>query len=283
MTERNRPNLLFIHSDQHNPYVAGCYGDPLVETPNLDRLAAQGAVFDHVYCNSPICVPSRMSMLTGRHPYQNQVWTNNHILDSGIPTLAHAMGAASYRPVLVGRMHAVGPDQLHGYAERLVGDHSSNYIGGASVDRGILDGTAGPERISLVRSGPGQSAYQVHDEYVTAATIDYLNRLGVRKRAGEAVEPFSLTAGFMLPHPPYVARREDYERYRAKMTLPRKPEPYDRVEHPYLRKWRTYTGIEDVSEAEILRARAAYWGLVHRVDVLIGQILRAFGRERSRG
>ena len=62
------PNLLYIHSDQHNPYVTGCYGDPLVETPNLDRLAAEGVVLENVYCPSPICVPSRMSMLSGRYP-----------------------------------------------------------------------------------------------------------------------------------------------------------------------------------------------------------------------
>ena len=56
-----RPNLLYIHTDQHNPSVTGCYGDPLVATPNLDRLAANGARFENVYCPSPICVPSRDS------------------------------------------------------------------------------------------------------------------------------------------------------------------------------------------------------------------------------
>lgn len=174
----DQPNLLYIHTDQHSPCVTGCYGDPLVETPNLDQLAADGALFDNVYCASPICVPSRMSMLSGRHPYQNEVWTNEHILDSGIPTLAHAMGAAGYQPVLAGRMHSLGPDQLHGYAERLIGDHSPNYVGSVGPDRGVLNGTAGPHRISLQRGGPGQSAYQVHDEYVTLAAVDYLNRMG---------------------------------------------------------------------------------------------------------
>ena len=117
-------------------------------------------------------------------PYENEVWTNSHILDSGSPTFAHAMGAVGYRPVLIGRMHSLGPDQLHGYADRLVGDHGSNYLGGKGVDHGTLTGTAGPARVSLEKSGPGQSAYQVHDEDVTVATVDYLNRLGVRKRAG---------------------------------------------------------------------------------------------------
>ena len=63
-----KPNLLYIHSDQHDPYVTGCYGDKVVQTPNLDSLAANGIVFENCYCPSPICVPSRMSMLSGRYP-----------------------------------------------------------------------------------------------------------------------------------------------------------------------------------------------------------------------
>lgn len=276
MNTPQRPNILYIHTDQHNPFVTGCYGDPLVQTPNLDRLAQNGAVFDATYCASPICVPSRMSMLTARHPYQNEVWTNNHILNSGIPTLAHAMGAAGYRPVLVGRMHSVGPDQLRGYSARYVGDHSPNHLGGAQVDRGILDGTAGPDRISLVRSGAGQSAYQVHDEEVAAESVAYLNRLGVEKRAYGAIEPFSLSVGFMLPHAPFVARREDFDPYLAQISMPSNPVEFDDEPHAYIQKWRTHTNIEEpVEELLVRRSRAAYWALVHRVDVLIGQILRA--------
>ena len=270
-----RPNLLYIHSDQHNPAVTGCYGDPLVQTPHLDGLAAQGVVFDNVYCPSPICVPSRMSMLNGRYPYENEVWTNSHILDSGSPTFAHAMGAAGYSPVLIGRMHSLGPDQLHGYAERLVGDHGSNYLGGKGVNHGTLTGTAGPARVSLEKSGPGQSAYQVHDEDVTVATVDYLNRLGVRKRAGVMDEPFSISVGFMLPHQPFVARREDYDLYDGGMTMPKHPEPFSDELHPYFRWWRERCGIVEVSDAEILRARIAYWALVTRMDLMIGEILIA--------
>jgi len=270
-----RPNLLYIHSDQHNPAIIGCYGDAVVQTPNLDRLASRGVRFESVYCPSPLCVPSRMAMLTGRFPYENRVWTNDHILDSAIPTLAHAMGAGGYTPVLIGRMHAVGLDQLHGYAERLVGDHGPNYPGGRGVDHGMLHGTAGPARISLQKSGPGQSAYQVHDEYVTAATVDYLNRLGVAKRSGQSPEPFSLSVGFMLPHQPFVARREDYEIYRGKVGLPRHPATSSDLQHPHLREWRRTTGIEDVPTDEIVRARTAYYGLVTALDRLIGQILDA--------
>src|SRR5579884_2913459 len=272
MSSPKRPNLLYIHSDQHAPAVTGCYGDRVVATPNLDALAARGVAFGNVYCPSPLCVPSRMATLTGRFPYQNQVWTNDHILDSGIPTFAHAMGAGGYRPVLIGRMHSLGPDQLHGYAERLVGDHGPNHPGGRGVDHGQLEGTAGPARVSLAKSGAGQSAYQVHDEDVTAATVAYLDRLGVQRRAGLLDEPFSISVGFMLPHQPFVARREDYAKYEGRVGPPRSPEPPD---HPHFDWWRERCGILDVTEDEVMRARTAYYALVYRMDSLIGQILDA--------
>jgi len=275
MPQDQRPNLLFIHSDQHCPAVLGCYGDPIVQTPNLDRLAARGVTFDAAYCPSPLCVPSRMALLTGRHPCEIGVWTNDHVLDSGIPTLAHALGAGGYRPVLVGRMHAIGPDQLHGYVERLVGDHGPNHLGGSPVDHGVLDGTAGPYRVSLEKSGPGQSAYQVHDEYVTAAAVDAITRAGLARRSGVSQEPLNLSVGFMLPHQPFVARRADYERYAGRVGMPQHPEPYSEALHPHLRAWRKESGIEEVSEAEALRARTAYWALVDRMDAMIGQILDA--------
>lgn len=271
------PNLLYIHTDQHNPFVTGCYGDPLARTPNLDRLAAAGAVFDQAYCASPICVPSRMSMLSGRHPVNNCVWTNNHALDSSIPTHAHSLGAVGYRPVLIGRMHAVGPDQLHGYARRLVGDHSPNFVGGGPpVDRGILEGTSGPDRMSLVKSGAGLSGYQVHDEVVTAATVNLLNELGVEKRTYGTTEPFAITVGFMLPHAPFVARPEQYDYYRGRMTLPANNQPPDEHAHPYLRAWRTFTNLDEPTPDDmVLRARSAYWGMVEAFDAMIGQILHA--------
>lgn len=266
-TGTERPNLLYIHSDQHNPAVIGCYGDPLVQTPNLDSLAAQGTLFTNVYCPSPVCVPSRMSMLAGQYPSDIGVWANNHILDSGIPTFAHAMGAAGYHPVLIGRMHGLGPDQLHGYAERLVGDHGGNYPGNGAAPKN--------SRGSLQQSGAGQSSYQVHDEDVTAATVNYLDRVGVQKRAGLPAEPFCLSVGFMLPHSPYVAHKEDYELYRDVMTLPKHPEPFSDALHPYFKWWREWGGLIDVPESEILSARTAYWALVTRMDVMIGEIFTA--------
>ena len=272
--QKDQPNIIWIQSDQHNPAVIGAYGDTVVETPNLDKLASNGTIITGAYCASPICVPSRAAAITGRFPHETQVWTNDQVLSSAIPTYAHSLGSVGYKPVQIGRMHFNGIDQYHGFSERIVGDHSPNYPGSPrNVDHGILNGTAGPSRISLRKSGRGQNAYEVHDEEVAAATSDYINKLGKDKLSGEFEGPVAISVGLMLPHQPFVARKKDYDRYIGRVALPKiPPEPLDQC-HPYIRWWRQRTGIEIVSEEEIIRARTAYWALCDRTDHLLGTIL----------
>lgn len=274
MTAR-RPNLLFLFSDQHAQKVLGCYGDGLVRTPHLDRLAAEGVVFDNAYCPSPICVPSRMSMLTARHPSAQDCWTNDDFLASDRATWPHALGGAGYKPVLISRLHAMGPDQMHGYVERSVGDHSPNYGGVARHDMGPLNDTNDPWRASLEISGPGQSSYQVKDIETADAAVAELERLGAARRVGSD-EPFALSVGFMLPHPPYVAWREDYDLYAGRIGMPSLPLPAP--DHPWIEWWRRDRGIAETRAADVLRARAAYWGLVTRLDILVGRVLDALAR-----
>ena len=274
---KSRPNLLYIMSDQHTQRVTGCYGDRIVRTPSLDRLAARGVVFENAYTPAPLCLAARMSALTGCYPVTQACWTNSDILASDRPTMAHALGAVGYQPILVGRLHAIGPDQLHGYARRAVGDHSTNWLGGVRHDMGVLDKTNDPFRVSLQKSGPGQSAYERHDVDTTESACAILESIAVRRRAGDDA-PFSVSVGYMLPHQPYVARQEDYDPYVGKVGLPCTPPPDPEREHPYLHWWRQYTDTQSVTTDEILRARTAYYGLVTRLDTLIGHLLETLER-----
>ena len=272
-----RPNLLFLFSDQHARSVAGCYGDSAALTPNLDRLAAQGVTFDHAYCPSPLCVPSRMSMLTGRYPFEQECWTNDDYLRSDAATWLHSCGAAGYRPALAGRLHSMGPDQLHGYAQRMVGDHSPNWGGVPRHDLGVLDKANDPWRESLDRSGIGQSAYQVKDVETAAAACGHLRAIAAAQRNGDT-QPFCLTVGFLLPHPPYVAWREDYARFAGRVPAPVHPEPPS-PPHAWEAWWRENRGIADVDAEAVARARTAYYALVYRLDVLIGDVLQCLTDE----
>jgi choline-sulfatase len=267
------PNILLLMSDQHTQKVSGCYGDHNVQTPHLDRLAARGVRFDNAYCPSPICTPSRMSLLTGRWPSTQACWTNSDMLASDIPTYLHGLGAAGYAPALVGRLHSIGPDQLHGYVAREVGDHSSNWVGAVTHDMGPLNRTNEPFRTSLERAGKGQSSYELHDCDVADAARAWLERHAAARARG-AARPFALGVGFMLPHQPYVARAEDYARYVGRVGMPTLPRPPAEEDHPYLQHWRSITELDAVSGEDVLRARIAYYALTSRLDALIGQVLQ---------
>jgi choline-sulfatase len=260
-------NLLLILSDQHSREVMGAYGDRLGVTPNLDRLAARGVTFDAAYTPAPLCTPARMAMLTGRYSHEIGCWTNSDALASDLPTHAHSLGAAGYDPVLVGRLHAIGPDQMHGYGERLVGEHSTNWIGGYAHSLGVLDRTNDPFRVSVMKSGAGQSSYEVKDRDVIEAALSRLDDL-----AG-AGQPFAMTVGLILPHQPYVCSPDDYARFEGRLGLPRLPRPGGNSEHPWLRAWRDFTETVEVPDEATIRARTAYYGLTFAMDRMIGRIL----------
>ncbi len=210
-------------------------------------------------------------MLTACHPHRQDVWTNDDVLASGRPTWLHALGAAGYRPKLIGRLHAMGPDQLHGYAEREVGDHSPNWPGVPRHSMGILEKTNDPNLESLARSGGGQSAYALKDHDVTEATRAEIDRLSAIDP--ESREPFCLTVGLMLPHAPYVARPDRVAHYRETLPPPRLEADRSDTAHPWITWWQENRALENVDPDDIARARAAYWALVEEMDEMIGRIL----------
>ncbi len=273
---KNPPNFVIIMSDQHRRSAMGCMGDPLAKTPNIDRLAHEGVVFDNFYSNAPLCLPARMSFLTSRHPYEIQCWDSSmDDLSSSQPTFAHALGAAGYETVLSGRMHIVGPDQYHGFEKRPIGDIRGTWLwGGWDLEPilGSLFDTASMYRASMEKSGPGETGYMAYDECVRNATIEWIHERAAQKNG---IRPFCLVVGFMTPHSPYVCPRKYFNYHFSRMSLPSFPEGHLEKLHPIHQKIRRITKIDNLTEMEITRTRSAYYGLIEWMDTLIGNILDA--------
>ena len=267
----DRPNFLVLMSDQHSPHVLGCDGDKVIRTPNLDALAADGVLFENAYCQSPVCVPSRMSFLTGQQPFDMKVWGNGDTLPSNVSTFAHSLGAAGYEATLIGRMHFNGVDQWHGFEKRLVGSLSPIYPHTPyPLPPSLLVGARGSTRESVRLAGPGKTAYQAYDAEVTKATAEFLSE----KSRGKD-RPFCIVSGFVLPHCPYISSRLDWDYYRGRVTLPRIPQRFYENLHPAVKTWRSNRETEFLTEDEILRARAGYYGLVTQFDRQVGAIVSA--------
>lgn len=277
----SRPrSILFLFSDEHAQRIAGCYGDQVVATPNLDRLAARGVAFDNAYTPAPLCLPARASLLTGRLPSSQDCLTNSDILRSDIPTLPQTLSAHGYHTLCIGRLHSLGPDQLRGYDERRVGDAQGNWLGGNILDLGAFEIANQPNRGAIELSGPGSNAFAELDEAVTDAAAAYLDDWG----RDPGARPFFLTVGFTFPHPPFVAEPQLFEAARGGVGLPDLPAPDPAGEHPWLARWRRHCGITGLPEAAVIRARTAYYALVAHLDRMIGRILDtlvATGREEE--
>ena len=119
---KRAPNIVLIMADQLAPQFTGAYGHPLVKTPHIDALAARGMRYDAAYCNSPLCAPSRFSFMSGQLISRIAAYDNASEFPASIPTFAHYLRLMGYRTCLSGKMHFVGPDQLHGFEERLTTD-----------------------------------------------------------------------------------------------------------------------------------------------------------------
>jgi len=269
----DQPNILLLVSDQHAHGVMGCTGDEVVRTPNLDSLAARGTMFESCQCASPLCVPSRMTMLTGRHCSDIEVWSNHCYLRSEIPTFAHALGAAGYETVLCGRMHFVGPDQRHGFHRRIIGDVSgTKYLAGPTPRLSPpLLGATGQSYPAVAVAGPGRTAYQAYDEAVLERATQFLHDR-------DDGRPLLLVAGFVLPHCPFVARKDLYDYYHERVEMPHIPEGYLENLHPAMRAWREARGITDLTDDEIRAARAGYYGMVEHFDEIVGGMMSALAQ-----
>ncbi len=274
-----RPNILFLMADQLAAPALPFYGHRVVKTPALAELAARSVVFDAAYCNFPICAPSRYSMLTGRLPHAISAFDNACEMPSELPTMAHYLGAAGYRTILAGKMHFVGPDQLHGFDERLTTDiYPSEFLWVPDWSKGPANKPTGVGMGHVVDAGPCLRNMQIdYDEEVEHVAVQKLYDLA--RQGGE--QPFFLTVSFTHPHPPFVAPQEHWDAYEGvEIDLPSVPEiPYEQLD-PHS-QWLYLAHGQDrhaITRERLLRARRAYYAMASYVDEKIGRVLAALRR-----
>ena len=266
-----RPNFLIIMSDEHGPMFSSTYGHDLVKTPSMDRLAEEGTIFDTAYCNSPLCVPSRASFLTGRYVYRCGGWDNSTPMPVDAITWPYLLRNRGYDVVLSGKMHLIGPDPLHGFRAQLAVDLHRQPPGTSTAFPRWRDGLLKEsEQWPLVKeAGPGVTAEIEADEASEAAALAYL-RDPERKRG-----PWALCAGFLAPHFPFVVPEPFFSMYYPDMVdMPNLPNGHlENLPAATRRLREAYRLLEPYTDDEVRRARAAYYGLVTWMDEKIGRLL----------
>ena len=272
----SKPNFLIIMVDQLNGTFFPDGPADWLHTPNLKRLASNSVRFKNAYTASPLCAPGRASFMSGQLPSQNGVYDNAAEFSSTIPTYAHHLRRAGYQTCLSGKMHFVGPDQLHGFEERLTTDiYPADF--GWTPDYSKPD-----ERIewwyhnlgSVTGAGIGEISNQL--EYDDEVAFNAKSKIYDLAR-GHDPRPWCLTVSFTHPHDPYVARKKYWDLYENCSHLLPEVSKISYENHDAHSKrifdandWRSY----EIDDVMIERSRRAYFANISYLDDQIGELLK---------
>jgi choline-sulfatase len=277
------PNILIFMVDQLNGTLFPDGPAEWLHAPNLKALAARSTRFANAYTASPLCAPGRASFMSGLLPSRSRVYDNAAEFAADIPTYAHHLRRAGYQTCLSGKMHFVGPDQLHGFEERLTTDIYPADFGwtpdyrkpGERIDwwyhnMGSVTG-AGVAEIS------NQMEYDDEVAHNARAKVYDLAR-------GLDARPWCLTVSFTHPHDPYVARKKYWDLYEdCDYLLPEVPAMAYADHDAHARRifdandWRNF----EITEEDIRRSRRAYFANISYLDDKIGEVLEALETTRQ--
>lgn len=263
MGTKEKPDILLFISDQHHAHYMGCAGHELVRTPWLDQLASEGTMLCNAYTASPLCVPSRVALLTGQLPSHTGVFTNEGAIATDQATFLHSIAAEGYDTVLCGRMHFMGEDQRHGFTKRIMGEMTPLFwgrYGPARNDLGPYVGTMANDSLKIV--GGGTSPVLEYDKAVIQAALEYLQ--------ADHAKPQCIVVGTYGPHHTYVSPPHLYQYYKQAASV---PDTFTEVlEHPVLATMKKAELTREVLE----KLRAAYLGMVETMDSQLGEVRTAW-------
>ncbi len=270
-----RLNVLLLQADQLAAAFLPAYGNKVVKSPNIDALSEHGVIFDSFYCASPLCAPSRFTMMSGAHVSRIGAYDNAAEFASEVPTFAHYMRAAGYRTALAGKMHFCGPDQLHGFEERLTTDiYPADFGWTPDWEQPGIRPSWYHNMGSVTESGTCVRSNQLDfDDEVTYAARRQIYDLA---RSSED-RPFFLTVSWTHPHDPYANLPELFDLYRDEDIPMPSVKQSDVPLDPHSARLRHVSDMDNtnITDADVRRARRAYFASISYVDRQVGIIMQA--------
>lgn len=256
-------NVIVIMTDELRRDTLGCYGNTQVQTPNIDALAVKGQRFDAAYTPSPICVPARAAMATGRYVHETRCWANAVSYHGQIDSWHHKLRENRREATSIGKLHFRSSDDDNGFTEELVPLHikdGKGWVHGLMRERDdVFDASGFAKNI-----GPGEDGYTDYDRKVCATTLDWL-----KDRKDE--QGWGLFVSFLRPHYPLTCPAEFYDLYDPEaLPAPRADNP----DHPVLNGLKRACDYGAPFTPETTKiAVASYYGLCSFVDDMVGQIM----------
>ena len=289
-----RTNMLFLMTDQHRVDTLGAYGNQLVPTPNLDRLASTGALFQRCYTPTAICTPARASLLTGQQPFRHKLLANqernvgyNEDLAADTFTFPQALREVGYACGLIGKWHVgternaasygfEGPD-LQGWHNPVGHEDYQVYL----AERGLRTASVSEEIRSTYPNGsPGnllagrlaQPVEATFEAYLATRAIEMLS--SYVDRFTSTGSPFFLQVNFFGPHLPYLLPDEYFDLIDPSLVaLPTSVAETFEEKPAVQRKYSAHWGYDTLTTEQSRKLIAVYWGYVAMIDSLIGRVL----------
>jgi iduronate 2-sulfatase len=275
---KQKPNILFIAVDDMNNDL-GCYGHPLVKSPNIDRLAKMGVKFDRAYCQFPLCSPSRSSLMTGLRPDTTKVFnltTHFRVAIPNVVTLPQMFMNNGYYAARVGKIyHYQNPADIgtDGLDDKVSWNHRVNPIGRDKAEESLIvnltSGIGHGVKLSYF-AAEGKDEEQT-DGIVATETIKLLE--------ANKDKPFFIAAGFYRPHLPFVAPKKYFDLYPLeKVQVPKGPFDYAKKLPPAALASTKPWPWMSVNEQQLRELTQGYWASISFVDAQVGQLLDAVER-----
>lgn len=277
-----QPNFLIIQADQLSPRALPAYGNSVAKTPTLNRLARCSTVFENAYCNYPLCGPSRASMMYGLLAFNAGVYDNGTEFAASIPTFAHYLRLLGYQTCLSGKMHYIGPDQLHGFDERLTTDiYPSDFNWAANWTVG--HGGDAPER--LLAAAGEVNGIKMSGIYKRTIQLDFDDEVcfkAVRKihdyARSDDDRPFCLFASFTHPHDPFAMPKVYWDRYQHDdIDMPRISGMERDDLDAHSQRLYDHVGVKEanMSDKDVRIARHGYYAAISYIDDQVARLLEA--------
>ncbi len=285
-----KPNVLLICVDDLKPLL-GCYGDKVVKSPNIDRLAARGVVFEKAFCNQAVCSPSRNALLTGLRPQTLGIYELSTNFRKAVPnavTLPQHFKANGYRAEGLGKIFHVGHGNVNDVASWSVPHFTPKTISYALKENNLPDSTREQalfenktEAWKLPRGAPTESADVPDNRYGDGMIADEaVKRLEAAKQKPE--EPFFLAVGFLKPHLPFVAPKKYWDLYDpavftvpALQTAPAGAPEFAPTTWGELRQYRDMPEQGPLTQAQAIHLIHGYHAATSYMDAQLGRVLDA--------
>lgn len=258
-------NFLLLLSDEHNPAFTSLAGHPEIQTPNLERLARRGVVFDNTYCPSPLCMPCRSSFMSGRRVQEIQCYNNCNVFLMDHPSYGEVLHRQGVHSVHCGKTDVYRPTPELGFSE-LLPFHDRQRGGDFNILRNPLsireDGASRADGFG-VKPNP-----YAGDIAKTDAALAWL-----REKAPALDKPWTLAVNLSKPHFPHFVTQEDWDLYPEGGDLPRHGRDAESANHPYALDLRAHFQTDRFTDDQIRGLRRGYLGCVTFIDRQLGLLL----------